>query len=221
MKTDWVIQPPAFLRCLFPGSLWRGDKNRKVAYLTFDDGPVPEQTPWVLDLLKSHGIKATFFCVGDNVRKHPDLFDRLIAEGHTIGNHTFNHLPFFQFGVSWDYYMANIAKCEEQEHGAARFFRAPHGHVTPMLTWRLTHADIQSWDAFKKVVFWDVMPKDYDARLTPEQVFDNVRRYVRPGSLIVFHDSIKAGERMRFALAQTIEWLKSEGWTFESIDNLS
>lgn len=217
MNIDWVIQPPAFVRCLFPGSLWRGDKSRKVVYLTFDDGPVPEQTPWVLDLLKSHGIKATFFCVGDNVAKHPELFDRLVAEGHTIGNHTFNHLPLFRSGVTNQSYMANITLCDDAQGNRATLFRAPHGHVTPLLTYRLTRRGTPSGHKFQHVVFWDVMPKDYDNRLTPEQVFTNVRNFVRPGSVIVFHDSIKAGPRMRFALQSTIEWLQSEGWAFEQL----
>lgn len=213
MKIDWVVQPPAFVRALFPGSLWRGDARRKVVYLTFDDGPVPEQTPWVLDLLKIHGVRATFFCVGDNVRKHPELFARLVEEGHTIGNHTFNHLPLFRRGVTNVAYMANIDLCDEAEGGRATYFRAPHGHVTPLLTWRLTRGGSR----FKKVVFWDVMPKDYDSTLRPEDVFANVQSFVRPGSIIVFHDSIKAGPRMRYALSRTIEWLLAEGWAFEQL----
>ncbi len=217
MNIDWVIQVPFFVRWLFPGSLWRGDKNRKVVYLTFDDGPVPEQTHWVLDLLKSNDVKATFFCVGENVHKHPELFDRLVSEGHVVGNHTYNHLPYFKKGVSWAKYKENISLCDTAECGKSRFFRAPHGHVTPFVTWTLTHCSRDERPPFEKVVFWDVMPKDYDNRLSPEQVFDNVRKFVRPGSIIVFHDSIKAGDRMRFALEKTITWLKSEGWAFEPL----
>ncbi|MGN0028585.1 MAG: polysaccharide deacetylase family protein [Marinilabiliaceae bacterium] len=217
MRLDWVVQPPAFVRWLFPGSLWRGDRHRKVVYLTFDDGPVPEQTTWVLDLLKRHGIKATFFCVGDNVTKHYDIFERIVAEGHSIGNHTFNHLPYFRRGVTAEGYFSNIAKCQEAEGGLAEYFRAPHGHVTPMLTHRLTHCHDGNTGMFRNVVFWDVMPKDYDNRLTPQEVFANVRAFVRPGSVIVFHDSIKAGERMRYALTNTIEWLLSKGWAFDKL----
>lgn len=217
MAFDWVVQPPLFVRLLFPGSFWRGDAGRKVVYLTFDDGPVPEQTPWVLDLLKSYGIKATFFCVGDNVRKHPELFARIVDEGHSIGNHTYNHLPYFKSGVSSALYYDNIRECDRVEGGVAHLFRAPHGHVTPWLTWRLTHRSEDVGHSFKNVVFWDVMPKDYDSNLSPESVFQNVRRFVRRGSVIVFHDSIKAGERMRFALKNTIEWLTAEGWAFESL----
>ncbi len=217
MNIDWVIQLPLFVRLLFPGSLWRGDRKRKVVYLTFDDGPVPEQTPWVLDLLKSNDIKATFFCVGENVYKHPEIFDRIVKEGHVVGNHTYNHLPYFKKGVSHGEYQDNISLCDSVEGGKARFFRAPHGHVTPALTWFLTHHDRENARPFEKVVFWDVMPKDYDKRLTPEQVFENVRKFVRPGSIIVFHDSIKAGERMRYALENTINWLKAEGWSFEPL----
>lgn len=217
MKLDWVVQPPAFVRWLFPGSLWRGDKKRKVVYLTFDDGPVPEQTPWVLDLLKKHGIKATFFCVGENVVKHNDIFKRLVAEGHTVGNHTFNHLPYFRRGVTADVFFDNIGRCDAAEDGRDVYFRAPHGHVTPLLTRKLTRGKGKQCRVFRNVVFWDVMPKDYDNRLTPEDVFANVRTFVRPGSVIVFHDSIKAGDRMRYALVNTIEWLSAEGWAFEKL----
>lgn len=206
---DWVIQPPALIRWLFPRSLWRDGSGRKVIYLTFDDGPVPEQTPWVLDLLRKHGIRATFFCVGDNVRKHPDLFRRLVEEGHSVGNHTFNHVPLFRKGVTWRSYLDNVSLCDEamSPHRPA-LFRAPHGHITPLRAWQLTR------ERFKRIVFWDVMPKDYDSRLEPQQVLDNVIRHVRPGSVIVFHDSIKAGPRMRHALEGTILHFKELGYEF-------
>ena len=122
---------------MFPRSLWRDrDHKRKRVFLTFDDGPVPEQTPWVLDLLDKYDAKATFFCVGDNVRKHPDIFQDIVARGHTVGNHTFNHLPLFKVG--WAEFSANVDKCQAAEGWGAELLRAPHGHMTPWHAWILT-----------------------------------------------------------------------------------
>lgn len=216
MFDSFIIQPPQFLRVLFPHSFWRGPHSEKnceapTVYLTFDDGPVPEQTPWVLDLLASHGIKGTFFCVGENVHKHPEIFERLVREGHAVGNHTYNHVPLFRKGVTWRGYLENVDKCQEVMEQRPRLFRAPHGHILPWRAWQLTR------DRFSHLVFWDVMPMDYDNRLTPNEVAENVMRYVRPGSVIVMHDSIKAGERMRVALTRTIEELKQRGWRFLTI----
>ncbi len=208
---SWVIQPPTFLRRLFPHSFWRDkDHQAKRVYISFDDGPVPEQTPWVLDLLDKYGAKGTFFCVGDNVRKHHEIYEEVLRRGHKVGNHTYNHLPLFRVG--WKTFSENIDKCDDVEGHKARLFRAPHGHITPWHAWRLTHRD-----RFDRIVFWDVMPKDYDNRLTKEEVLDNVRKYVRPGSVIVFHDSIKAGVRMRYALEGTLEMLTREGYEFPVI----
>ena len=201
---NWIVQPPAFVRWLFPGSLWRLEKRRRCVALTFDDGPVPEQTPWVISTLEKYHIKATFFCVGDNIRKYPDLFAQLKSSGHTVGNHTFNHIQ--PFHNSWKSYMANI-DASRRIDGGATLFRPPHGQMMP---WRITPLR----KIFDKVVFWDVMPRDYDQRLTPAQVLDNVKRHVRNGSIINFHDSVKAGERMRFALIGTIEYLLAEGYEF-------
>ncbi len=212
MKINWIIQPPAFVRRLFFNSLWRLPRKQrhKTIALTFDDGPVPEQTPWVLDLLDKYQVKATFFCVGDNVRRHPEIFADIVRRGHTVGNHTFNHLQLFK--TPWADYCANIELCNQHEKGLAHYFRAPHGQITPWHAWQITHKI-----GFKKLVFWDVMPKDYDNRLQPEEVFDNVRNFVRDGSLIVFHDSIKAGERMRYALEQTLATYSAQGWHFVAL----
>lgn len=206
---NWVIQPPTFVRCLFRGSLWRLPKGQKRVCLTFDDGPVPEQTPWVLDTLKRYGLRATFFCVGDNIRKHPQLFDQLCNSPHVVGNHTFNHVRLF--ATPWSEYKRQAQECSTIARGT-QYFRPPHGQMLP---WRMAQ---MLRLGFRRIVFWDIMPKDYDSSLTPEQVFDNVRRYVRDGSIIVFHDSIKAGDRMRYALTHTIEYLKQQGYTFCTID---
>ena len=207
---SWIIQPPTFVRRLFANSLWRLSEGGKRLALTFDDGPVPEHTIWILDTLDKYGVKATFFCVGDNVRKYPALFDEIVRRGHTIGNHTYNHLQLFK--TPWGEYKKNIEKCSLTEGGCAKYFRAPHGQMLP---WRT--GEIAKSMSLNKVVFWDVMPKDYDKSLTPEEVYKNIRDYVRDGSLIVLHDSIKSGDRMRYALEHTLEDYSREGWQFVSL----
>ena len=206
-----IIQPPAFVRWLFPKCLWRLHRNGKGKYvaLTFDDGPIPEQTPWVLDLLDENHIHATFFCVGENVSRYPQIYTDIIRRGHSVGNHTYNHLQLFKEGGKA--YLANEEKGRVAMSHDVSLFRPPHGQLTPPVT-RTLHRK------YNKIVLWDVMPKDYDKSLTPDEVFDNVCRYVRNGSVIVFHDSIKAGERMRYALSQTIKHLKDNGYSFVSID---
>ncbi len=204
---DYIVQPPGLLRVLFPRSFWRSaDHKTKQVFITFDDGPVPEETPWVLDMLERYGAHGTFFCVGDNVRKYPEIYEDILRRGHSVGNHTYNHLPLFRVG--WREFRENIERCDEVEGGIAKVFRAPHGHITPLRAYQLTR------ERFARVVFWDVMPKDYDQRLTPEQVVENMDRHIRPGSVLLLHDSIKAGPRMRAALEHALETLTAEGYTF-------
>jgi len=198
-----IEQPSLLYRLLFPEALWRLPRQlgRRV-YLTFDDGPVPEVTPWVLDLLAGHGIKATFFMVGDNVRRHPEIFARIRAEGHSYGNHTMHHLQGFKTrGTS---YMADIDEADAIIR--SHWFRPPHGLV------RWSQARMIK-DRFN-IVMYDLVTRDYSRKLNPEQVFDNVRRYARNGSIIVFHDSVKAWPNMHVALPRAIDWLTERGYTF-------
>jgi len=201
-----IEQPPLIYRLLFPGGHWRMPvKDKKVIYLTFDDGPIPEITPWVLDLLDKYSIKATFFCVGDNVKKHPEIYQQVLDRGHQVGNHTFNHLQGIR---TWsDKYIQNAEKASQYINSS--LFRPPHGHM------RLS----QFFSLRKKyqIILWDVVTRDYSKRQTPEQVLHNVKRYVRSGSIIVFHDSLKAEKNMKYALPRAIEWLTEEGYTFEII----
>lgn len=176
--------------------------REKSVYLTFDDGPIPEVTPWVLDVLDQYEVKATFFMVGDNVRKHPDVFRMVIERGHAVGNHTFNHIQGLRFLTH--NYLANVDKAAELIPG--NLFRPPHGHMRIPQTLSL----IRKY----KVIMWDVVTRDYNAALSPEQVLENVKRYTRNGSIIVFHDSLKAEKNMRWAMPRAIEWLKEEGYGF-------
>lgn len=200
----WIEQPPMLYRSLYPGSLWRiGEEQRKTIYLTFDDGPIPEVTPWVLELLDRYGIKATFFCVGDNVRKYPHIYRQLLEKGHKTGNHTFNHVQGWKSHTA--FLLENTAKAAELID--SKLFRPPHGHMRVAQNCALQKAGY-------RVVMWDVVTRDYSRYMSPQQVLDNVKRYTRNGSVIVFHDSLKAEKRMKYALPRAIEWLLEEGYSF-------
>ena len=199
----FIEQPPLFYRWLFPKGIWRLPvKNEKVVYLTFDDGPIPEITPWVLDLLDKYDIKATFFCVGDNVRKHPDIYQMVLDRGHHVGNHTFNHIQGIKtFSKK---YRENTALAAQ--YIKSDMFRPPHGHMRIPQFFRLRRK--------YRIIMWDVVTRDYSKRMTPEKVLDNVKKYTRNGSIIVFHDSLKSEKNMKYALPKSIEWLKEQDYSF-------
>lgn len=199
-----IEQPPRIYRSLYSNTLWRLPvAGEKVAYLTFDDGPIPEITPWVLDLLDKYKIKATFFCVGDNVRKHPEVYAEVLRRGHRVGNHTFNHLQGIK---TWT---KDFVKNTElaSEYIESNLFRPPHGHMRFPQYWVLRKK--------YQIVMWDVVTRDYSKLMTPTDVFNNVKKYVRDGSIIVFHDSLKAEKNMKEALPKSIEWLMKEGYSFK------
>ena len=200
-----IEQTPDFIRKLIPGAVWRLPQKEKTVYLTFDDGPIPEVTPWVLDLLKKYNIKATFFCVGDNVRKYPEVFKMVVSAGHSVGNHTFNHLQGFK--VRSDKYVENVELADS--YIRSNLFRPPHGHLRIRQGMKLSKKF--------RFVMWDVITRDYNMKLSGEYVLNVVKRYARNGSIIVFHDSIKAEENMKYALPKAIEFLLSEGYKFEKI----
>ncbi|MDL2224337.1 polysaccharide deacetylase family protein [Bacteroidales bacterium OttesenSCG-928-M06] len=202
----FIERPPLLYRALFPGAHWRFNTDKKVVYLTFDDGPIPAVTPWVLDLLDKYQIKATFFCVADNVSKYPDIYQEVLRRGHLTGNHTYHHLQGIK--TSSKNYIRNVNKASKLIK--SKLFRPPHGNM-----------QISQFFFLKKkykVIMWDVVARDYSCLLTSDQVFENVKKYTRNGSIIVFHDSLKAEEKMKTALPQSIEWLLKEGYTFELID---
>jgi peptidoglycan/xylan/chitin deacetylase (PgdA/CDA1 family) len=206
-----IEQVPLFVRKIYPKTIWRLPKKEKTIYLTFDDGPIPGVTPFVLEVLRKYGVKATFFCVGENVKKHPEVFEEVLREGHLVGNHTYNHLAGFT-NLSKNY-IANTQKADDFIH--SKLFRPPHG------TFRYTQ--FFSIRERYNIVFWDVVTRDYNNKLTGEEVLEIVKKYTRNGSIIVFHDSLKAEKNMRYALPKAIEWLKSEGYKFDLLteENLS
>ncbi len=202
-----IERPPLLYRLLFPEGIWRIKRGggRRVVYLTFDDGPVPEVTPWVLDTLDRYGIKATFFLVGDNVARNPGLFEEIKRRGHSWGNHTMHHLQGRL--VSTYRYMHDIS--EANSLIGSPLFRPPHG----LIRWKQARAIKDHYN----IILYDLVTRDYSRKLTPERVFNNVRRYARNGSIIVFHDSLKAEKNMKAALPRAIEYLLARGYEFVAI----
>ena len=201
-----IEQPPLLLRWLYPRALWRMDKKVKAVYLTFDDGPIPEVTPWVLDVLDRYGIKATFFLVGDNVRKHPKEFQMLLDRGHRVGNHTFNHVGGFKH-LNFNY-LANTDQADKLIK--SNLFRPPHG----WMRW----GQYMSLRSKYTIVMWDLVTRDYSKRLNGPQVLAKVKKYVRNGSIITFHESLKSEKNLKYALPKAIEWLLEQGYEFKVFD---
>ena len=198
-----IEQPPFFYRLLFTEAIWRIlQRGKKVVYLTFDDGPIPEETPWVLDVLDRYGVKATFFMVGDNVRRYPELFEEVKRRGHSYGNHTMHHLQGLK--VDAKTFFRDITKADRLI--GSILFRPPHGIISPLQTSLIKR--------HYNIIMYDLVTRDYSKRVSGEEVLDNVKRYARNGSIIVFHDSKKAHVNMRYALPRAIEWLKEQGYEF-------
>lgn len=202
----FIEQPSKWLRWIYPSAIWRMDRNEHAVYVTFDDGPIPEATPWILDTLDKYGVKATFFMVGDNVAKHPELYEDIIHRGHSIGNHTHNHIRFTS--TTPGKYLNNVRLAAQVIH--SNLFRPPHGWMWNQQYIRLRHRFT--------IVMWDLVTRDYSKWMTAEDVYNNVKRYARNGSIITFHDSIKSIDKLRIALPKCIEWLLKEGYEFKIFD---
>jgi peptidoglycan-N-acetylglucosamine deacetylase len=201
----YLVRTPRLIQSLIPNYTWSIPTDEKIMYLTFDDGPIPEVTPWVLETLKKFNAKATFFCVGDNVNKNPTIFQQVLSEGHAIGNHTFSHIN------GWN--SDNIPYFHDVRHCAklvkSTLFRPPYGRLTPKQTQFLTrHYDI---------VMWDVLSGDFDQDISKEDCLKNVISAAKRGSIIVFHDSLKAAERMMYALPRVLEYFAAKGYRFENL----
>ncbi len=201
-----IEQPAIWLRWLYPRAAWRMDHNDHSVYLTFDDGPIPESTPFILQTLAEFDVKATFFMVGDNVRKYPNLFRQIVSAGHQVGNHTYHHLGGFK----------HIAKTyiDDTERAndliGSHLFRPPHGCMS--------HGQYLWLKRKYRIVMWDLVTRDYSKWLTADDVYENVRRYARNGSIITFHDSLKSINKLRTALPRSLKWLKEQGYEFKTFE---
>ncbi|MBA3704621.1 MAG: polysaccharide deacetylase family protein [Bacteroidetes bacterium] len=198
----YLVRPPYLLKKLYPKVIWRMDASQKKIYLTFDDGPVPGITSWVLDVLKQQQVSATFFCVGENAEKYPELFQRITDEKHSVGNHTYHHLN--GWNTHTNDYLQNIQKCAEAVN--SNLFRPPYG--------RLKKSQISSLKSQYSIIMWDVLSGDYSKTTSPEICLSNVTGAVRNGSIVVFHDSYKAQKNLEYTLPRFIEFAKSNGFEF-------
>lgn len=200
----WIESPPGFFRRTFLTGEFRirDPRGRKVVYLTFDDGPIPESTPWLLDTLDALDVKATFFMVGDNVRKYPGLYSDVLGRGHQAGNHTMHHLNAAK--VMGPRYIRDVE--EAAGYIDSRLLRPPHG-------WMQLWQRVFLCDRYR-IIMYDLVTRDYSRYVSAERVFENVRRYSRPGSIIVFHDSLKSIGKLREVLPQCVRWLREQGYEF-------
>ena len=205
---DPRVRLPEFVVRLYPEAIWRVPTEQKRVYLTFDDGPIPEVTPWVLKILEEEQVDACFFCVGDNVRKYPDVYQSIIIGGHLTGNHTFHHLQGLK--TSTKVFFQDILKTGEFIDSG--LFRPPHGLMKT--------SQCKFISKRFKVVMWDIVSCDYRQSLSPEKVINNVLDNVRPGSIITFHDSVKAWKNLSGALPVVIKKLKEKGYGFGSLNEL-
>lgn len=211
MNFYWIKTPPIIKR-LFSNQVWDIPNTENKIYLTFDDGPTPEVTEWVLSILKRNNLKATFFCIGNNIEKHPEIFNTIITEGHTIGNHTFNHKKGWKTKTAD--YIENVELCKsaicELQSVNCNLFRPPYGKIKPSQSKNLRKLGY-------KIIMWDVLSADFDPSVSKEKCLENATLKVTSGSSIVFHDSVKAFPNLKYALPRAIQILKEKGFVFDVI----
>lgn len=204
----YLVKTPWWLKILYPHLTWDMPATDKRIYLTFDDGPIPIVTPFVLNILKQHNAKATFFCIGNNVSKHPDIYKQVKNEGHAIGNHTYNHLR--GWNTDDEIYTENYLKANELLD--VPLFRPPYG--------RIKRSQIKQLKAIRpdiNIIMWSVLSGDFDMTLKPELCLQKVMKHTCPGSIVVFHDSLKAFNRLEYVLPRALSLWKAEGYSFETL----
>lgn len=204
----YLVKSPLLLKWYYPSLIWNKTRAQRVIYFTFDDGPIPDVTDFVLKTLKSFNAKATFFCIGDNIQKHPDIFDRLKSEGHRIGNHTFNHLKGWK--TEDQVYLQNFWQCQELTN--TNLFRPPYGRIkkSQISSLRTEFPELQ-------IVMWDVLSGDFDLKLAPQKCYEQVIKHAENGSIIVFHDSLKAFDRLKYTLPRALQYFSEQGFRFETL----
>ena len=201
----YLVKTPGILKRMYPDCIWNFSREEKVIYLTFDDGPHPVATPFVLDTLKRYDAKATFFCIGKNVVQHPDIYKEILLGGHATGNHTNNHLNGSR--TPNEEYVANIK--EAKKYIDSSLFRPPYG--------RITNFQIKLLNRAFRIIMWDVLSADFDHKISAAKCTANVVKNAREGSIVVFHDSEKAFKKLEKALPETLEHFSGKGFRFEAI----
>ena len=214
---------PGFVKTLFPNFIWNINTHTKVLYLTFDDGPTPEITDWVLATLKDYNAKATFFCIGNNIEANIEIFQNIITEGHSIGNHTYNHLKGWK--TKTNLYIDDIELTDsviqfQIQHSkiqnffnptSSKLFRPPYGKFK-------TKQSKQLQDLGYKIILWDVLSYDWDKSVSEETCLKNVTSATKEGSIIVFHDSVKASRNLRYVLPKVLDYFSARGFEFKALD---
>lgn len=212
------IKTPLVVKKMFPNYIWDIATTSKTIYLTFDDGPTPEITTWTLNTLEKFNAKATFFCIGNNVKKHPDIFQKILEEGHAIGNHTHNHIKGWR--IKTDDYLKNIELCESEfknkisnnQSLITNLFRPPYGQISPKQGKQLRSKGY-------KIIMWDILSFDWKTSVSKETCLNNVIKKTTDGSIIVFHDSVKASKNMQYALPKVLEYFSEKGYCFEALNS--
>ena len=220
------VKTPKLIKGIFPKYVWNMPTDEKVIYLTFDDGPTPKITNWTIDLLKSYNAKATFFCIGNNIEKHPDIFCDILREGHAVGNHTYHHpngwttctKHYIHEVIKTEHLMQavlndqndNFAKRTSLIAPNSKLFRPPYGKIAPSQGQQLLQMGY-------KIIMWDILAFDWKESLSKERCANNVISEAGPGSIVVFHDSVKASKRMAYALTQTLEHFSAQGYQFKCL----
>lgn len=210
------VKTPTVVKKLLPDYIWEVSSTAKEIYLTFDDGPTPEITNWTLDILKQYNALATFFCIGNNIKKHPDIFQNIRDNGHQIGNHSNTHLKGWQTNL--EDYVSDVETCQKvinskvdkYEESGQMLFRPPYGQIKPKQGKALLELNY-------KIIMWSVLSFDWDKTVSPETCLNNVIAKVQPGSIVVFHDSEKASKNLMYTLPKVLEYFSKKGYSFKSL----
>lgn len=209
MNFYWVKTNSIFKK-IFSNYVWDVPNIENKIYLTFDDGPTPKITEWVLEELQKYNAKATFFCIGNNIQKHPEILKKITNKGHSLGNHTFNHLNGWK--TSTQKYLENTKLCEDSSLNLqSKLFRPPYGKIKPSQSKKLRKLGY-------KIIMWDVLSADFDSSISPKKCLKNILQNVASGSIIVFHDSMKAFPNLEYTLPESLKFLKEKGYIFENLD---
>jgi len=201
----YFVKTPQIFRSIYPELVWLSPNANNEIYLSFDDGPMPGATDWVLDTLKEFGAKASFFCVGSNIEKHPSLFQRIIDEGHTVGSHSYSHLSGWK--TKHDVYIDDVNKAGAMTN--TNLFRPPYG--------RIKKAQAKDLSKDYKIIMWDILSGDFDQKVSAQQCIDNVLKNSRSGSIVVFHDNLKSLSKLKAALPSVLEKLLAKGYVLSKL----